>query len=227
MQALFNDKQNAEELLNDAQQALRAAVSGSTDRLLRSRGQFGIARAAEALGKLDEAVEEYKKVIEINESEAMTKKAQERIDSLSKPETKEFVSWFADQDFSPADPSLPPALPGNESLPDLPDFKLPPLDLGAAGESTSQPPTGGLELPAADPSGDNQGGDAKSGEAPKPDAAGESQPADAAAPPAGEASESAPEASAPEASAPEASAPEAAPETGSESPEADSSTTDQ
>ncbi len=156
IQGLFSDRETAEELLNDAQQALAAAISGSKDKLLRSRGQYGIACAAEALGNLDQAIEEYKKVIEINESEAMVKKAQERIDDLSKPETKSFVSWFADQDFSPADPSLPPSLPGRDSLPDVPEFKLPPLNLGAElnpgtdAEGAPRDLEGGIELPGDD-----------------------------------------------------------------------------
>ena len=127
---------------------MRVAITGSQDRLLRSRGQFGIARAAEALGNLDEAIEEYKKVIEINESEAMNKKAEERIDVLSKPETKAFVSWFADQDFSPPDPSLPPRLPSGEALPELPDFSLPPLNLGTQPGGAPRDLDGGIELPA-------------------------------------------------------------------------------
>ena len=156
IQSLFNDRENAEELLSDAQQALRAAISGKKDKLLRSRGQFGIARAAEALGEIDQAIEEYKKVIEINESEAMNEKAQERIDALSDPATKAFVSWFADQDFSPRDPSAPPTLPGTGSLPGIPDLNLPPLDFsgddgkdGDDGDDDSPPRDleGGLGLP--------------------------------------------------------------------------------
>jgi tetratricopeptide (TPR) repeat protein len=151
IQSLFNDRENAEELLSDAQQALRAAISGKKDKLLRSRGQFGIARASEALGEIDEAIEEYKKVIEINESEAMNEKAQERIDALSDPGARAFVSWFADQDFTPRDPSAPPTLPGTGSLPGIPDLDLPPLDLigGDDDDQESRPRDleGGLGLP--------------------------------------------------------------------------------
>ena len=150
IQSLFNDRENAEELLSDAQQALRAAISGNKDKLLRSRGQFGIARAAEALGEIDQAIEEYKKVIEINESEAMNEKAQERIDALSDPTTKAFVSWFADQDFSPRDPSPPPTFPDFRSLPGTPDSNFPELYLGGDDGDDDSPPRdleGGLGLP--------------------------------------------------------------------------------
>ena len=79
----------------------------------------------------------------------MVERAEERIAALKKPETREFIAWFSKQDFSPTnDPSLPPStLPGGSEIPGLPDLdlSLPALDLG--GESTSETPEGGLELP--------------------------------------------------------------------------------
>ncbi len=147
IQRLYSDREEAEQLLGDAKQALLSAITGSKDRLLKSRGQYGIALASEALGNLDEAIAEYEKVIQIDESEAMRKKAQERIEVLSKPETKAFVSWFADQDFSPADPSLPPKLPGSDALPGLPDFSLPPLNLGTEPGGAPRDLEGGIGLP--------------------------------------------------------------------------------
>lgn len=147
IQSLFNDRENAEVLLKDAQQALRAAISSSKETLLLSRGQYGIAQAAEALGNLDEAIEAYKKVVEIKESDAMVEKAQERIDILSKPEAQAFVTWFSDQDFSPPDPSMPPSLPSGNQLPEMPDLTLPPLDLGGGDDAAPRDLEGGIELP--------------------------------------------------------------------------------
>ena len=55
------------------------------------------------------AIDSYQKVIDLNESEAMVERAEERIAALKKPETREFIAWFSKQDFSPTnDPSLPP-----------------------------------------------------------------------------------------------------------------------
>lgn len=149
-QQLFNDRSKGTELLSDADAAFRNAIGNSNDPLLRSRAHYGIARAAEALGNVEDAVAAYTDVIADAESDAMVKQAEERIAALNKPQTKEFLVWFADQDFSPADPSLPPSLPGSEALPALPDLELPGLDFGDAEEKKDF--TDAIEMPAdADP----------------------------------------------------------------------------
>ncbi|KAA1257773.1 hypothetical protein LF1_02630 [Rubripirellula obstinata] len=129
IQALYNDRENAAQLLGDAKNSFSNALASETDPLLQSRAHFGLARVAESMGELDEAITQYEETIKVGESEAMIKKAQDRIDSLSSPATKTFLTWFADQDFSPAEPSLPPSLPGSGSLPDSPDMDLGPLQL--------------------------------------------------------------------------------------------------
>jgi tetratricopeptide (TPR) repeat protein len=129
IQALYNDRENAVQLLGDAKNSFSNALASQRDPLLQSRAHFGLARVAESMGDLDEAIKQYQETIAVGESEAMTKKAQSRINSLSSPSTKQFLAWFADQDFSPADPSMPPSLPGADTLPDLPDLDLGPLQL--------------------------------------------------------------------------------------------------
>ena len=127
IQALYTNREDAETLLTQAKETFNTAVDSSDDVLLRSRAYLGIALASESLGQLDEAIEAYKNCIDVNESEAMVSKAQARIDELTNPDTQEFVAWFGEQDFAPADPSLPPELPGDVTLPELPDLKLSPL----------------------------------------------------------------------------------------------------
>jgi len=63
----------------------------------------------------------------------MIDEAKQRIASLAQPETKEFLVWFDEQDFSPADPALPPSLPLGQTLPDLPDLDF--LDIETTSES--------------------------------------------------------------------------------------------
>ena len=160
MTALYRNREEAEILLSDAKQALQSAVNSSSNNLLASRGHYAIAQIEEALGDVNNeqgedgesmlaAIDSYQKVIDLNESEAMVERAEERIAALKKPETREFIAWFSKQDFSPTnDPSLPPStLPGGSEIPGLPDLdlSLPALDLG--GEGTSETPEGGLELP--------------------------------------------------------------------------------
>ncbi len=165
IRTLFINRGNAEETLDQARITYQEALDASTDPLLRSRANFGIARASEARGDIDAAIAAYKDCIAANESEAMIKKAQERIDSLSTPETQKFLVWFSEQDFSPADPSLPPSLPGGATLPDLPDLNLPKLslpDLGA--ESSDKDLSKGIPMPeqsAADAPTAKENGEAK------------------------------------------------------------------
>lgn len=179
--ALYQDRDEAETLLSQAKDQFRDARAASDDRLLLSRANFGLGMAAESLGELEEAIDAYKRCVEANESEQMVEIAQERADRLSKPQAEDFLAWFSDQDFSPADPSMPPELPGATSLPDLPDLDLPDLDLGnqmGGADSSEKPLEGGLELPATDgdssPASDkseetdnsSDGGDSESAAAP-------------------------------------------------------------
>jgi len=202
--AQFNDREEAEAQLADALKRYSEAAGASSETLIRSRANFGIARTHESLGQVDKAIEAYKKVVSIGESDAMIKAAQQRIEALQNPETQEFLVWFERQDFRPADPSQPPMMPSGGSLPDIPDLDLPdvsPLNFPAElrGEASEGPAPGTLNLP--------QGGEA-------PEAADEAQPPaeqDAAAEPAMESEPSAP-VEAPAAETPAAD-PEVAPAT--------------
>jgi tetratricopeptide (TPR) repeat protein len=154
LQALYADRDEAEALLGDARAAYESALAGTEDRLLQSRGNFGLARVAESLNEIEKAIAAYQKCIDANESEAMVEQAQDRIDALSTPQTKEFLAWFSEQDFKPADPSLPPSLPAEKTLPDLPDFDLPTLGeklgVGDSGNSDGEgklEDKAGMELP--------------------------------------------------------------------------------
>ncbi len=134
MRVLYTDRAEATELFTSAENAYSQALSTSKDKVLDSRAHFGLARIAESSGNAEKAIEEYRKTMAANESEAMVEVAQQRIDSLSRPDTKEFLAWFGEQNFTPSDPALPPSLPGSNMLPDLPDLNLPPLDLPDLGD---------------------------------------------------------------------------------------------
>ena len=169
IQSLYSNRTNATDLLEDAQRNLKNALASSDDTLLQSRAHYGIACAAESLGNMDEAIDAYREVIAVNESEAMVKYAEERIKTLSNPSSKEFLVWFSDQDFSPADPSLPPSLPGGEMLPDLPDLNLPELSLSSEGGDEMEL-NDGFALPKEGDTSDAEADD-------KSDAEADSEPA--------------------------------------------------
>lgn len=127
--ALFTSRDEAVELLNEANSAYEEALALSNDTLIQSRAHYGLARIAESLGKTDEAIAHYEATMDAGESVEMMTESQQRIKLLSKPAAKNFLTWFDEQDFSTADPSLPPALPSDQMLPDLPDLNFPDLEL--------------------------------------------------------------------------------------------------
>ncbi|WP_246112920.1 YfgM family protein [Allorhodopirellula solitaria] len=134
--SLFSSRDEAEELLAEASSAYEEALSLSDDNniLIQSRAHYGLARIAESLGDTDEAIAQYEATMEAGESEAMTTEAQQRIALLSKPAAESFLTWFDEQDFTPADPSLPPALPSDQMLPDLPDLDFPEIETSTGPE---------------------------------------------------------------------------------------------
>ncbi|QDV63209.1 hypothetical protein Mal65_23510 [Crateriforma conspicua] len=184
MAQLFEDREEALNLLGDAAesygQALKAPAENTiTSRTLRSRAHYGLARIAEAQGNVDEAIAEYKSVMEADESEAMTELAADRIEALESPATQDFLTWFGEQDFAPAEPSLPPALPDASELPESPDMELPDLGLGLETEEPTTDPADEAteEMTDAEPaeqtdtSAEDTAGDAAEAEATEPEAA--------------------------------------------------------
>ncbi|MEP1643335.1 tetratricopeptide repeat protein [Rhodopirellula bahusiensis] len=126
---LYTSRDEAETLLDDAVEAYNQAMELSNDAMIQSRAHYGLAQIAEARGNVEDAVQEYEADMAVGESTAMVNEAKARVAALSSSQAQDFLAWFQEQDFSPAEPSLPPSLPGAGELPDLPDLDLPPLDL--------------------------------------------------------------------------------------------------
>ncbi|MEM9364553.1 MAG: tetratricopeptide repeat protein [Planctomycetota bacterium] len=122
--ALFTSPDEAEELLGDAESSFRQALQIGTDPTLASRAHLGLAQIAESRGEVEDAIASYEAAAQIGESEALIKQVEDRIALLRSQEGKSFLAWFQEQDFSPADPAMPPALPDAGGLPALPDLNL-------------------------------------------------------------------------------------------------------
>lgn len=152
---LFNEREEALNQLGDAVKRYAEVAGSSKDTLIRSRANFGLARAHESLGDREKAISAYNTVVSIGESDAIAKIAQQRIDMLNSQLSKEFFAWFETKDFKPAGPSLPPTMPSGLSLPDLPDLDLPdvsPLKVPSElkGEAAEGAAPGELGLPEGD-----------------------------------------------------------------------------
>lgn len=124
---LFEDRDEAQGRIEEAIKLYESVQQPGVDTLIRSRANLGLGRAHESLGQTDLALAAYNRLIEIGESDAIVKLAQQRIGQLKNPMTEEFLVWFGKQDFRPPTPASPPGVPGSDSLPDFPNFDLPDL----------------------------------------------------------------------------------------------------
>jgi len=154
--ALFSDRDEAESRIEDAIKAYKTVILSAKGSLLTSRANFGLARAYESLGQTKEAIAAYEATASLTESEAVAEAAKQRIALLQKAETQEFLTWFAKQDFKPADPTTPPNFPDGQRLPDLPDLDLPsiapmdvPDELKTTSDAEAKPAPGEISLPPA------------------------------------------------------------------------------
>jgi predicted negative regulator of RcsB-dependent stress response len=171
VQQLFQDRDAALAELETAEEAYRKAKSLGGDALLISRANLGLAKVAEARGEADKAIDAYREVIASGESDQMKEYAESRIEALKRKDTTEFLAWFNEQDFAPADPSLPPSLPGMGALPGLPDLNLPELTLSSGEGDEAKKDEPKAETPASsETKPDAPKPDAPKPDAPKPDA---------------------------------------------------------
>jgi len=141
---LFINKGNANARLNNAVEHYLKVLKESDEPMLRQRATFGLARAREALGDLEKAMESYSNVTKSWPRGAFAAMAHERLADLKKPSTKAFYDAFAK--FTPkAPPSDGPGVPGKRpefDLDSIPDEGttpadgevFPPTPLGKVGE---------------------------------------------------------------------------------------------
>ena len=149
--SLFIDRDEANAFLEAATENYKSILANATDPLLKTRANFGLAKAYEAQGELDKAMQAFQVVADSTNSDAMAKQAKDRIEQLSSSDMQDFYAWFAEnQPVAPATES--PTLPKLEDLPDSPLQGLPPVqapdvetDEGPTDSETSNAP---VEAPA-------------------------------------------------------------------------------
>lgn len=161
-QKLFSDRPQAEQLLQDAANRYSALLRNSGPRgLVAERATFGLAKAHESLGSLDDARRGYEAMLNDQPDGALSAFAAERIAALGRPKTREWYDWFAQQ--KPA----PPAAGGT-------DAPIPPPTPGAAAEPAPvTDPAAPAEPPAPAEPGPTAGAGAGSAPAAQPGAGGD------------------------------------------------------
>jgi hypothetical protein len=138
---LFRDKAEGQRRLNEAIDEYRKLIQSDTHEIVRQRGLFGLARAHECLGQIDEARNRYREV-----TGPLAEAARQRVGLLEQQSSEQFYDWFAEaklpSNVSPQDPGVPGAKP---------DFSLEGLEgLLPESEPSSQPPAPDASLPQAD-----------------------------------------------------------------------------
>lgn len=147
---LLNDKPQAKDHITRALDGFRTVLNGAPQGPLPERALFGLARAHESLGQLEEASREYSKLVKDYPNAPYVPFSKERIEDLKRTSTKQLYDWLAS--YQPRRPlANEPGTPGKrpefstENLGGEPDFKIPSVvdeKLPSAGKTD-----GGIELP--------------------------------------------------------------------------------
>jgi predicted negative regulator of RcsB-dependent stress response len=124
---LFADRARGLERLQDAVGRYRQLLASRPTGMLAERTVFGLAKANEALGNLDEARQGYQAVIADHPGSAAASLAASRVGAVSREATRQWYDWFAAQ--KPA----PPAAPAGQSPAATPDAK--PADAAPAADA--------------------------------------------------------------------------------------------
>jgi hypothetical protein len=124
---LFTDRARGLERLQDAVGRYRQLLAARPTGMLAERTVFGLAKANEALGNLDEARQGYEAVIADHPGSAAASLAASRVGAVSREATRQWYDWFAAQ--KPA----PPAAPAGQSPAATPDAK--PADAAPAADA--------------------------------------------------------------------------------------------
>jgi hypothetical protein len=102
---LFSNKEQGRQRLQSAVDAYSAVLAARPRGLLATRATFGLAKARESLGQLDDAQRGYEAVATEQSSGGFAHLATQRVAALNRPATKEWYDWFAAQTFTPPPPA--------------------------------------------------------------------------------------------------------------------------
>lgn len=135
---LFVDKERGRQRLQSAVDGYAAVLAARPRGMLASRATFGLAKARESLGQLEDARRGYEAVAREQSGGGFAGLAESRVTALGREATKEWYDWFASQSFSQPQPAASGA--GAD----------PGADQQSTSESTPAPGPSGVEAGAAD-----------------------------------------------------------------------------
>lgn len=102
---LFSNQEQGRQRLESAVDAYSAVLVARPRGLLATRATFGLAKARESLGQLDDARRGYEAVATEQAAGGFAHLAEQRVAALERPAAKEWYDWFAAQAFTPPQPA--------------------------------------------------------------------------------------------------------------------------
>lgn len=106
-QLLFIDRERARQRLDSAVGIYSGLLAERPRGLIAERGVFGLAKARESLGQLEEARRGYEAVVSEYPESAVRGIAENRIAALSRESTRQWYDWFDGWKPAPAKPAEP------------------------------------------------------------------------------------------------------------------------
>lgn len=151
---IYHNKTAGRTNISKAMELFEEVQRQSRDAALRAWAIYGVARAQESLGDLEQARLAYLQLSKEYPDSALAGPARQHLNRLNQPATKEFYEWFATQNPQPPAAETGPGVPGLKpsfDIKDSPspgDVKLPSaVGPGMPGASSSATPT--AKSPAA------------------------------------------------------------------------------
>lgn len=108
-QLLFSDRERARQRLDTAVGIYRGLLAERPRGLIAERAVFGLAKAHESLGQLEEARRGYEAVVAEYPESAVRSIAETRIAALSRESTRQWYDWFDGWKPTPPKPAEPAA----------------------------------------------------------------------------------------------------------------------
>jgi predicted negative regulator of RcsB-dependent stress response len=111
---LFTNREQAVRRLEAAVVSYASVIAAQPSGMLAERATFGLAKARESLGRLDEARLGYETVAREQSSAGLQRLAAERAASLGRESTRQWYDWFAAQNMAPPQPAAAGGTPAAE-----------------------------------------------------------------------------------------------------------------
>ena len=113
VQALVTNRAQGEERLRAAETAYAAVLASAPLEAVAERATFGLAKARESLGRLDEARPGYEVIVREHPSSPLRPLAEERVAALGRAATRQWYDWLASQKPAPPTNDAAPATPSS------------------------------------------------------------------------------------------------------------------